>query len=644
MVSNSSSSKDQFLSAQRWAALITINLDKIHSANGSANSELMTEVDEEILNAPRRRSANSNSALLAHHIASILFPDSPPDLLVPIIRYEEIIAKLRSLVKARRKALIAQATENKARKSWVTRITKQGPWQEDIDPVSLRGVPSLPVPVQISNEIDLKPFFNHLSANKDAEPSSLEGAMTGEEPYYGTPLLAFKKGVVYEDGRLDLCKMVVGPSHVGKLMDSLRANNSVRHFLLGNNVIGPSGAKEIACFIEDHPNRIQTWYLGGNCINDSGFKLLASGLLTSETVTNVWLKRNPLGPRVAKDVFRLITQSPNLRTLDLDQTELGDVGVTILFKELTAFAGDNPNQILPLRNLYLSADGIATGAAAEISYYLATPSCAIESLYLSNNPLGDAGAHALASKLSHSRSLRRLFVQSVGLKDAGAEALVKELVGHNNLRALDLGQSYATEDLGSRYNWLTEAMVPVLVTLISETSRLEYLNLSYTAIPLVGSRSTTATAALGPTSEQTDAALAETAGGLVRLSLAVAHSSSMLFFAAKPLLSASRAKKGYTATKLGQCAVRVGARCRARLAQNVARRFGQEMGYERFLADEKRWLVSPEDVRKIDSVYRNRAAGEARRGLRVLEKWWEGDAEDGEAWEVVKGSRINVAE
>lgn len=51
------------------------------------------------------------------------------------------------------------------------------------------------------------------------------------------------------------------------------------------------------------------------------------------------------------------------------------------------------------------------------------------------------------------------------------------------------------------------------------------------------------------------------------------------------------------------------------------------MTYQEFSADHKRWLVNDKtDVRKIDSVYRNRDAGLARRGLKKLDKWWdEGD-------------------
>lgn len=73
----------------------------------------------------------------------------------------------------------------------------------------------------------------------------------GIEPYYNTELIEFEKGVLYADGRIDLCKMVAGPRNIGDLMDSLKPNTFSRHFLLGNNVIGPTGAKAIASFIDE---------------------------------------------------------------------------------------------------------------------------------------------------------------------------------------------------------------------------------------------------------------------------------------------------------------------------------------------------------------------------------------------------------
>lgn len=62
---------------------------------------------------------------------------------------------------------------------------------------------------------------------------------------------------------------------------------------------------------------METWYLAGNCIDTASFSILVDSMVKSPAITNVWLKRNPLGSAAADDVFRLITQTPNLRTLDL---------------------------------------------------------------------------------------------------------------------------------------------------------------------------------------------------------------------------------------------------------------------------------------------------------------------------------------
>ncbi|KXT04180.1 hypothetical protein AC578_57 [Pseudocercospora eumusae] len=60
-------------------------------------------------------------------------------------------------------------------------------------------------------------------------------------------------------------------------------------------------------------------------------------MIKSKVITNVWLKRNPLMSESASDIFRVIEHSPALRTLDLDQTELGDDGVAQLFRLLAKF-------------------------------------------------------------------------------------------------------------------------------------------------------------------------------------------------------------------------------------------------------------------------------------------------------------------
>ena len=128
------------------------------------------------------------------------------------------------------------------------------------------------MPVDQSDKESLAPFFAHLANGGTVEPASApstEGKVgeTGIEPYYNTELIEFDKGVLYADGRIDLCKMVTGPRNIRGLMESLKSNSFSKHFLLGNNIVGPTGAKAIASFIDEYPDRMETWYvsLGRTC-------------------------------------------------------------------------------------------------------------------------------------------------------------------------------------------------------------------------------------------------------------------------------------------------------------------------------------------------------------------------------------------
>ncbi|KAK3073706.1 hypothetical protein LTR53_004464 [Teratosphaeriaceae sp. CCFEE 6253] len=442
-----------------WTALLSSNLSKaVPTVNSDCEETNRPLIDEEILNAPRRRSARHE---LAQQIATRLYPGSDPDSLTPIIKYEKDIAMLRHMVLEQRRQAIMKATQRHAKFNWAKRILKQGPWDEVHDAISLKGAPSLPMPVVVSDKASarermliltresLAPFFAHLCNGGTHEPTSTSTAhegIAGIEPFYGVELIEFEKGVLYSDGRVDLCKMVTGPRNIGDLMESLKPNTFAKHFLLGNNIIGPVGAKAIANFVDEYPARFETWYLAGNCIHAASFSTLVDSMAKSDAITNVWLKRNPLGEEAVEDVYRLVACARNLRTLDLDQSELGDAGVAKLF----ALLADHQSP-LSLRHIYLNANGISEAACKQIARFLASSACKLHSLFMSNNPVGDAGAAALASGLQDNTSLKRLSLQSCGLKN------IKSLIhAASGLGILDLGQSYATEDLGMRCNWITD--------------------------------------------------------------------------------------------------------------------------------------------------------------------------------------------
>ncbi|KAF2682300.1 RNI-like protein [Lentithecium fluviatile CBS 122367] len=596
---SSSTSHDK---AAQWAEKIRSQLRLVAPYDDVDKDEYIPAsitVDETIMEAPRRRSADPEAAALANNIAQMLYPGAPEHSLSSLIKYEKDIVKLRNLVIKQRKHVIDDATKRNELMNWDKRILKQGPWDPVTNPMSLDGAPSLPMPVKIANPSTLAPFFEHLSLNGTEEKSSstraAEEGIEIEEPYYNVKSLEFEKGVLYSDGRMDLCKMVLGPTNIGDLIESLKTNTFITHFLLGNNIIGPHGAQCIVDFLKEFPNRMDTWYLAGNCIDTASFKILVDEWVKSTSVTNIWLKRNPLKPAAANDLFRLITQTPHLRTLDLDQTELGDAGVAELFTKLALHAPEKP---LSIRHIYLNAVGIGPKAAVAIGEFLASPHCKLDAIYATNNPLGNEGVAALAAGLKENKSLARLTLASTGMGDDGATALCEALENHPTMAVLELSQHFATQDLDARYNWITDRSTHAIHNLLISSTPMAYLGLGQCAL---------------------------THTGLNTILEAVIASPTLLYYIGKTIYPQDRTA---AAIKAGQEHVRLSKLARATLEKNVKGVYGDQMNYDEFHADQKRWLINDKtDVRKIDSVYRNRDAGLARRGLMKLDKWWDEDDE-----------------
>ena len=212
---------------------------------------------------------------------------------------------------------------------------------------------------------------------------------------------------------------------------------------------------------------------------------------------------------------------------------------------------------------------------------------------MSDNPIGSKGAVALSRGLASNKTLQRLVIQSIGLTDDGAILLLQSLLDHPNLLVLDIGHSYATPDLGMRFNYLTDAIAPYLSSLARSIPRLQYLNLSYCAL---------------------------TNTGLNEVLAACAGSPTLLYFHAETIHPQAR---DYISIKAGQEHKRLSKLVSQRVKENVKAAY-DGMSYEQWNNEERRWVVSDKtDVRKIDSVYRTRDMGLARRGLKRLVKDWD---------------------
>jgi hypothetical protein len=118
---------------------------------------------------------------------------------------------------------------------------------------------------------------------------------------------------------------------------------------------------------------------------------------------------------------------------------------------------------------------------------------------------------------------------------------------------------------------------------------------------------------------------AMTHAGLVTILEALLSSPSLMYYRATTIYPQSRTA---LAIKDGQTHARLLATVRRHITDNVQRMYGADVTFDLFMSEHKRWLVNDEaSVRKIDSVYRNRDAGLARRKLKILDKCWDVDDE-----------------
>eukprot|EP00324_Dicrateria_rotunda_P007571 CAMPEP_0206181914 /NCGR_PEP_ID=MMETSP1474-20131121/69090_1 /ASSEMBLY_ACC=CAM_ASM_001110 /TAXON_ID=97495 /ORGANISM="Imantonia sp., Strain RCC918" /LENGTH=258 /DNA_ID=CAMNT_0053596271 /DNA_START=1999 /DNA_END=2772 /DNA_ORIENTATION=+ len=239
--------------------------------------------------APRNKSSIDKSHRLAKLIARNLNPlhisEETADITDPEVAeklkytkgkcyclYHKLVASLAK-IRARRteKFFTASAISHKA-KVLRAKETEDG-WKELLDaPVSSEILYPRPQPVVPCEIDDLDPLLEWLSQNVVPPKQT-----------------AFTKGTIVPDGRLDLCKQVIGPKGIDPLLHSMTNNEQVKRLLLGNNIVGDDGAKSIAHAIETNavPN-MDTWYIAGNNISAVGIKPICEALYDSKNVKALW--------------------------------------------------------------------------------------------------------------------------------------------------------------------------------------------------------------------------------------------------------------------------------------------------------------------------------------------------------------------
>ncbi len=331
-------------------------------------------------------------------------------------------------------------------------------------PVSRQVSEPEPEPVVPCSLADLDPLLSHLRSNAEVERQT-----------------AFNKGTMTTDGRLDLCKQVVGPEGIGPLLGAMMHTHRVKRLLLGNNIVGDDGAAAIAGFLRERSDSpLDCWYIAGNRIGPRGLAHVCEALASDTRVTSLWLKRNPLKAAGMPAIAKLLRSNTKLEVLDLVNCGLLDAGLETV---LAALMGPGANKTL--RHLYLGTNGISERSAPLIARFLAED-CALESLFLSCNRLGDEGVEEVARGLAANRTIRRVSLASNCVGPRGAAALARALGQHPSIVLLDLGFTKATVAVGELGNYIGDEGAAALAQMLRTNTVLRSLDLLHNYISQVG--------------------------------------------------------------------------------------------------------------------------------------------------------------
>lgn len=233
---------------------------------------------------------------------------------------------------------------------------------------------------------------------------ALEGDLRVSEP------VAFPRGTLLPDGRLDLCKQRIGPQGAARIADALRGNTFVSALLLGADGLMDDGATAIAERVAASPS-IETLFMGCNQIGPDGVKGVVDALGPGSHLRALWIKRNPIGDAGVEALCRWLDGNEKLRTLDLVQCGLRARHVEPLVDALVRSG---------VQRVYLGGNRLGPSAGRMLRPLLTK----LNALYLSAAHLGDDGLRGLLAGVE-AVSLRVLALGSNGISDSGLRSLIE---------------------------------------------------------------------------------------------------------------------------------------------------------------------------------------------------------------------------
>lgn len=312
-----------------------------------------------------------------------------------------------------------------------------------------------PMPVEVSNRSLFEPIVAFLNSNEPIRDNT------------------FIRGTTFADGRLDLCKQVVGSQSIKTICDATVNNQHVKHFLLGNNIAFADDAQVASeafrHMIENQPH-LETLYLAGNCIDSKSTKILCEALSNNKTCKYLWLKRNPIKAGV-RYIADLLNTNHNIVLLDLNNCGICHHLSTFL-SEITCDPKD-----FSLRYLYLDTNGLTDKCVVSLSGFIYKYN-SLKSLSLSLNDLGSNGFSLLVHSLNRCQVLEHLNIESNGIDNFLAMSWLRL----PSIKILSLSTNKNTFDMRVKKNYICTSNIHIIIRFIKRHPSLEFMSFRYVSL------------------------------------------------------------------------------------------------------------------------------------------------------------------
>lgn len=348
----------------------------------------------------------------------------------------------------------------------------------------------------IQTDLDLKrmlskPLSEHI-INPKAQPVDvtppevfipLYNFLKNSEIVCDTSDIIFPKGTVCKDGRLDLCKQVIGPVGINGLLESLMidstsGNPKVKNLLLGNNICGNELGKQVGKFIESGKSAMISWYIAGNNLDKDGIEPVCKALQNDNQVKQLWLKRNPLKLNGIYPIINMLKYNTCLEVLDLTNTGILDEGAIMLLQNMSISAQT-------IKYLYLSSNGLTMETCKTISEHLHKTN--VMQIGLGCNRLGDDGAKFLALELKHPEcKLNMIEISSCGIGKNGMKYIADSLKINKTLVKLNAGFMKSTIDLDEVQNYIESDGAIYLAESLKINNTIRDIDIVYTGVKQSG--------------------------------------------------------------------------------------------------------------------------------------------------------------